>query len=412
MRLLLTRRGPWVVAFLVACAQTGILRLRDSSWVGDQLWGQETIGVAQVLALPLIAAASALAGWTDRVGLLTLFPGGRLRTRHILQALAAWVIVFAVPYLVANAAVVITSATASLSVRNGSVWPTATQILGMTVAVTVGYAIGYVIKSWAAAIVAGALFALWILLDRMGAVTSGLAEYSSSGSLVGAVASPGYFATRVAWLLAVAAIAVWSLVATGRALRPVVGAAIAVLLLGGFLFPLNDSYQFRKQPVLHCSPGAVSVCGPAELAARVDDGGKEASRVAGVLKEEGITTRSRFELWTPQVDSKDWILLVNPSRFRDRLSLYQVADGVVAPKSCKMWRSSTPPSAEMFAAEQMLTEYVLSQLSGEGNGASYDRLSKALGPAETRNILQASARAFQECSSDVPAQLQKLTSAS
>lgn len=411
MNLLLKRRGPWVAAFLVACAQAGILRLRDSSWIGDQLWGQETIGVAQVLALPLIGAAAALAGWTDRTGLLTLFPGGRLRRRHVARALVAWGAVFAVPYLVANAVVIVASGTASLSVSNGSVWPVATQILGMGVAVTVGYAIGYFVRSWAAAIVAGALFALWILLDRMGAVTSGLAEYSSSGSLVGASASTSYFGTRVVWLLAVIAVAVWSLVASGRALRPVIGAGIGVLLLGGFLFPLNDSYHFLNKSAVHCSSSAVVVCGPVELAKRVDEGGQEASRVAAILQKQGVTTRARFELWTPQADSKDWILLVNPSRFRDRLSLYQVADGVAAPKSCKMWRSSTPPSAEMFAGEQMLTEYLLAQLSGTGNGASYDRLAKGIGKAATQQALLASATAFQECRPSVPPVLEKLTGA-
>src|SRR5688500_2188205 len=116
MSLLLRRRHVWLIAAVALSAQAAVLRVRDANWVGDPLWGQETIGIAQVLVLPLIGALGAVEGWHDRNGILSLFPRGAGRARHVsMELLAMWVPI-TLAYAVANAVVVLCSARAELSI--------------------------------------------------------------------------------------------------------------------------------------------------------------------------------------------------------------------------------------------------------------------------------------------------------
>jgi hypothetical protein len=206
----------WLVTGLVVVAMATMLSLRDADWMGDALWGQETIGGAQVMVLPLLAGGAAVAGWRDVTGILTLIPAGRQRWRHFSATFAAWAIPVVALYAGANLFVVLASRWSEPSIPNATVWPALTQTGGALLVFVVGYALGGVLRSWLGSVVAALLTVAVLILDRMGAIATGLAEYAASGTMLGTAANPAYFATRLAWMVLVGAPVVALLVTAPR----------------------------------------------------------------------------------------------------------------------------------------------------------------------------------------------------
>jgi hypothetical protein len=387
----------WFVVLGVASGLTLALSLRDWNWLGDALWGQETIGIAQVLVLPLMAGATAVVGWRDRVSWYTVLPGGRARIRHLSRTMAAWVLPLAGVYLVSNAFAVLASRAVEGSLHDGSPWPLATQGLGMVVACSAGYLLGHVLSSWAGALVAGAVLAATVMLDRLGAVTTGLAEYSASGVMLGARANGGYFLARVVWLLALSACCL-ALVLLTRVPRRVAGGALVVtLLVGTVIFRTNDSYRYVGSQSGYCAGTTVLVCGPPSLAPRVREAADVAAPVASALQALGVRPPRRLVAWQPTVGARDWVMVFNADRFRDRLDPGNVISALASPTSCGIWTDpdDAPPDA-WFAADRLVRSYLATAVHRHG-GLDYQTMSMRIGRDHAVAVVRASARALSEC---------------
>ncbi len=408
MRTLPGRREPWLLCLLVITGQSAVLGLRDADWMGDPLWGQETLGIAQLLALPVIGGALAVAGWRDRTGILTLVPTGGPRRRHLARTWLSWAGPLAVCYVLAHAAVLLLSARAATSVDNASWWPLVTQLLGMGLAVVAGYATGYVTRSWTGAVTAPVALAAVLVLDRTGALPAGLAEYASSGTMLGAAPVASFFAARAGWLLAVTGAVAALLLLAGRGPRPLaavpVAGLVAALVAGSVVFTPNDSYALTGPGDQYCSRGGpVRVCGPAELASRIDETAAVAGHATAALATLGVQGRTEFVVWTARAGDEDWVVAVQ-DRFRDPLDAGEVVDAVVAPTSCPMWRAAQPPPNRVFTAEEVLDGYVGEQVPGAPLTRMYTRFTEEVPePAATRRLRKA-AEGLQACDAEtVPA---------
>lgn len=398
MRHLLARLGPWLLAAVILALQSAVLRTRDAAWIGDALWGQETIGVAQVLVLPVVAATAAVEGWRAREGLLRLLgpgPGGR---RHVANLLVSWWAPVALAVAVANAGVVLVSRHVPQHLSNASPWPLATQSLATLACLCAGLAIGYWARSWTGAVAAASAFVLLPLLGRMGALPNGFDEFSASGSMIGAQPNPAFFGTRAVWLVAVGAGSLLTVLSLGRRWRSVGLTMVAGAGASGLLLLAADrSYEVGSDPE-YCSTTAVVVCGPASLSLRVDEGGRAATLASQTLARWGIQTRTRFVMWSAATSGQDTVMLVNPGRFRDPMDDTTVVQDVVSPQSCGFWRDPAgPPEAKVFRAAAVLEGAVTTTLRHEApSGAYADFLARV--PARDRARALASAGlALQRC---------------
>lgn len=392
----LGRPMPWLVAGLMLLAIATALSLRDAGWVGDPLWGQETIGVGQVLALPLLAGAGAIVGWRDVEGILTLIPDGRLRWRHLCATLAAWAIPVVAGYVVANLVVVVASRLSEPSIPDATPWPVFTQTGGALLTFLVGYALGIVLRSWLGSVVAALLVAGVLILDRMGVIATGLAEYTASGTMLGTTARPSYFVLRLLWMALVGAVVV-ALVVTGPRLRVRLFAALGVALVAGQLtFATNDSYRVRPERADTCTSTPVVVCSPPEFRARAERAAQMAGAAGAVLGELGVTSPSRFVMWQPGRDHLDNLMLVDPGKLRAPLAQHAVVSGVVAPLSCRLWSGPEPPPNSWFYSEALVESYVMTELTGRRE-EPYGRLLANQGAEESRALVTQAATALQEC---------------
>lgn len=396
MKAQLHRPTLWLVTGIMMAAIATTLSMRDAAWVGDPLWGQESIGVAQVLVLPLLAGAAATVGWHDSEGILTLVPAGGLRFRHISNTLAAWAIPVVALYALANLVVVLTSMRSDPSIPNAALWPVLTQACAAVLTFVVGYALGVLLTSWLSAVVAALLTAAVLILDRMGAIATGLAEYAASGTMLGTVPHASYFVMRLVWMGMVGAVIV-ALLGTGRRHR--VGLVVALgaaVLTGQFAFASNDSYTFMPARAGSCTSPPVVVCAPPEFRARAERASQIASETAGVLQELGVSSRSRFVMWQPGRDRMDHLMLVNPGKLRAPLMVRDVVSGVVAPESCGLWYGAEPPPGSWFYSRALVESYVVSELSGH-SAEPYGRLRSTEGAEASRKLVTEAAAALQEC---------------
>jgi hypothetical protein len=398
-------RGVWVVALAVATTFTTVLLSRDHDWLGDPLWGQETLGAAQVMVLPLVAGAAAVTGGRDRATYFTFLPPGMAQLRHVVRTLTGWATPLSATYAVAHVAVVLLSARAATAVANAEAWPLVTQVLGMVLALSVGYCLGFALRSWAASLVAATLMAGTLILDRLGRLPVGLAEDGSSGTMLGAQPVAHHFLLRIVWLLLVAAVAAGWVVVGTRGRRVLVGGLLATVVAGASVLPRGESYAFSASGSSHCAGTAPRVCGPHELAGRVDEAAALAARASAALRLLHVTPPTALTAWEPATDGKDTVALYNPGRFRDPLDPQEVVSAVTSPKSCDIWRSSTWPPLKWFAADHLVRAWVSGQLGVQG-GDDYALLRKRLGAAEAHRLLTAAATGLATCDADaVPDEL-------
>lgn len=396
MKAQLHRPTVWLVTVLMMAAIATTLSMRDADWVGDPLWGQESIGVAQVLVLPLLAGAAATVGWHDSEGILTLIPSGGLRFRHISSTLAAWAVPVVVLYALANLVVVLTSMRSDPSLPNAALWPVLTQAGAAVLTFVVGYALGVLLTSWLSAVVAALLTAAVLILDRMGAIATGLAEYAASGTMLGTAPNASYFVMRLVWMGLVGAVIV-TLLVTGRPHRVGLVVALgAVLLTGQFAFASNDSYTLRPARADSCTSAPVVVCAPPEFRARAEQASHIAGETAGVLQGLGVSSRRHFVMWQPGRDRLDHLMLINPGKLRAPLMVRRVVSGVVAPESCGLWYGAEPPPGSWFYSRALVESYVMSELTGQ-SAEPYGRLRSTMGAEGSRRLVAQAAGALQEC---------------
>jgi hypothetical protein len=387
-----------LLATVVLAIQSAVLRNRDAPWIGDPLWGQETIGVAQVLVLPVVAATAAVDGWRARDGLLSLLGPGAAGRHHVVTLLVARWCPLALAFAVANAAVLLVSRQAPLQLPNGSPWPVVTQSSAALACTCASFALGCWARSWTGAVAAACVFVLLPLLGRMGSLPNGFDEFSASGSMVGAEPDAAFFSARVAWLVAVAAGCLLAVMSRGRRWRSVgVSCVAGAGVLGMLIFEADRSYGVAGDSD-YCSDTAVVVCGPATLRHRVDEGGRAASLASRALASYGIETRTRFVMGSAATSGQDTLMLINPGHFRDPLDGDAVIDDVVSPQSCAFWRDPAgPPDAKVFRAAAVLDGAAASVLSHRGPSGPYaDFLARV--PARDRDrALRSAGIALQEC---------------
>ena len=144
---------------------------------------------------------------------------------------------------VGNLFVVLTSRWSEPSIPNATPWPALTQTGGALLVLVVGYALGVVLRSWLGSVVAALLTVGVLILDRMGAIATGLAEYAASGTMLGTAANPPYFATRLAWMALVGAPIIALLVTAPHRRVGLLATLGAGLLVGQLAFGTNDSYR-------------------------------------------------------------------------------------------------------------------------------------------------------------------------
>jgi hypothetical protein len=395
---------PWVLTVAFGCALGMMLSLRDWNWLGDPLWGQETIGIGQVLVLPLAGGGAAVMGWRDRGAYFSFLPKGP-QARHLARAIGAWWLPLAATYVLANAFCVVASGGVEVSVADATVFPLLTQVLGLLVALTVGYAIGYAVNSWAAALVAGVLLAVTLTLDRLGTVTTGLAEYAANGPMLGAQANLAYFAARGGWMLVLAGSALALVVLTPRLQRLVWGIVLVALVGGTVLFGTNDSYVYVKSASDYCTGVSIQVCGPRALAPRVREAAFVAAPVGAALSALGVEPPERLTSWDPASKDTEWVMLLSGDRFRDPLDPGQVISAVASPTSCRLWTAEEIPPASWFAADRLVRSY-LAHAVGRKGGLDFQQLSGRVGAAKATGVVRRAARALQACDvSLVPGEL-------
>jgi hypothetical protein len=382
-----------------------MLSLRDWDWLGDPLWGQETIGIGQVLVLPLAAGGAAVMGWRDRGSYFSFLPGGRSQVIHLSRAVGAWLLALSVPYLVAHAFCVLASRWVETHVEDATVFPLITQMLGLLVALAMGYAIGFALNSWAGSVVAAVLLAATIVLDRLGTVTTGLAEYAANGPMLGARPDAGYFASRIAWMLVLATATLVTVTLKRPARQVAVGLIVVTLCFGTVRFRTNDSYVYAESATAYCAGTSVQVCGPPSLARRVREAAALASRVAAELDALGVAHESKLVSWEPAAEGKDWVMLFNAGHLRDPLDPGQVVSSVASPTKCRLWSAEQAPPDEWFAADRLVRSYLAHAVGGKG-GLDYQQLSDRMGVTKATGVVREAAEALQACDAGlVPAVL-------
>ncbi|WP_457255456.1 hypothetical protein [Pedococcus sp. P5_B7] len=386
---------PWLVTGLMLVAMATVLSGRDAGWVGDPLWGQETIGVAQVLVLPLLTGGAAVVGWRDVGGILTLIPAGRQRWRHFCATFAAWAVPVVALYAVGNLFVVLTSRWSEPSIPNATPWPALTQTGGALLVFVVGYALGVVLRSWLGSVVAALLTVAVLILDRMGVIVTGLAEYTSSGTMLGTVANPAYFAKRLVWMVLVGAPIIALLVTDRRRRAGLLTAVALALVVGALVFETDDSYRVVPGRTDICTSTPVVVCAPPEFRARAERAAQMAGETGAVLRELGVRSPSRFVMWQPGRDHMDFLMLIS-DKLRSPLVLGDVLGEVVAPKSCRLWSGPEPPPYSWFYSEALVESYVMTEITGK-TAEPYGRLLTSKGAEESRALVTQAATALQEC---------------
>ena len=398
MRQTLARWGPWLLAVVLLAIQSAVLRSRDAAWIGDPLWGQETIGVAQVLVLPVVAATTAVDGWRAREGLLSLLAPGAPRRRHVVNLMTSWWCASALAFTAANAAVLLVSWQASLRLANGSPWPLVTQSLAALACTCAGFALGCWARSWTGAVAAACLFVLLPLLGRMGSLPNGFDEFSASGSMVGARPNAAFFSIRAAWLVTVGVGCLVAAMSSGRRWRTVgISLVAGAAVLGLLLFETDHSYGVGSDRD-YCTDTAVVVCGPVTLRHRLDEGGRAATLASQALVSRGIETRTRFVMWSAATSGEDTLMLVNPGRFRDPLDANAVIDDVVSPQSCGFWRDPAgPPDAKVFRAAAVLDGAVAAALTHEKPAGAYADFVARVPKRDQALALARAGTALQQC---------------
>ena len=398
MILLMKRANVFVTWSLVAISVAIALSAQGAPWRGDHLWGQETVAHMQIIGLGLLAGAVAIDGASAKEGILRLLYRPAERGRYLVREIGAWWIPGVLVVVLAHVFVFLASRDSAIDLKNASIWPLLTQCTGLLVTVCFGFAVGMVLGTWSAAIVAGAVWTLCVIADGAGWLPVGLSEFSPSGSLFGYRPSVPLFAGRASWMLIVATLISLGVVFFTSWARVLWCAAIACFLLGMVPFGSNDGYQYSEEGASICVGSDPSVCGPSALLGRLTETQAIAAKTHEALRRIGVSSPKTFVSWSADADRshQNWILVFNPGRVADPLSRDEVVSAVVGPVSCRVWWGSEVPSDDWFRAARLVRGYVLHDLYGAEDPA-YSAFLKTTLAGDRAKTLTGSARALQQC---------------
>lgn len=381
-----------------AAGLTWVLVRDGGAWLGDPLWGQETLAFAMVLALPIyLGVVAHESGW-DRRELVSLFDR-RQRRRVLAEALAIRLMPVLLMTLAAHAVAVGASATLPFSFANQSSWPLLTQLVAVALSVSLASAIGQALPGWGGTVLAPALWIIAYVGDRAGLVNSGLAEFTPSGSLLGYTPDPHEFARRGVWLLALMLLAALALLVDGdtrrRAAWAGVGAvfAVGVLIDGG-----GDGYTTAGATDHRCAGTTVQLCGPAELFPVIDEAAPRVAQAAHAVAGLGAVLPQRYFAWTAGSDTArlPWVMLINPGRPRETVAPQDFIGQVVAPRSCRVWWGAEPPAHDWYAAEALVDGYTRQALHLQVP-PEYERFMAGIAKDRRSALVRDAARALSSC---------------
>ena len=107
-------------------------------------------------------------------------------------------------------------------------------------------------------------------------------------------------------------------------------------------------------------------------------------------------------MWSAPTNGQDTVMLINPGRFREPLSLARVIEDVVAPKSCAFWSDPAgPPPARVFTAAAVVSQAVASAMTGSPPAGAYRTFRATVTPREQAALLARTGQALQTCRADV-----------
>jgi len=393
-------RRVWLTSLLMGAVIVAVLGTNEMAWLGDPLWGQEVIGRAQLLILPLVSGAAAWWGTRDGSGLLGLLTTPVERSRHVLTVTGAQLLWLSGVYGLGHLVVVVGSRWSPLHFANGSFWPLLSQVLGAAVAFAAGYAVGVWLGSYVAVVVAAALWPLVIIGEKSGLIRGAVSELGASGTMLGYAPDPWRFGTRGVWLLLVALLALGTVAfVRGRAWIGLVTAVTFVA--GGLVVPGGDGFR----PVAEaqaCSGGPVTVCGPSALGGRLAQGSVLVNGAAEVLNDLGATPPQQYVAWTAQADlaHENWIRLHEAGLIRAPLPVRDLVSDAVAPRSCSVWYADEPPPPGWSEGAEALAGYVATQRGLGWSTPAFDHLRAsfaASGESGLRDSMRAVAAAITRC---------------
>ncbi len=407
---LLRERQTWVLAVCVLVLSAIFLLWDGAPWWGDDLWGQEVVGRAQIVILPCLITLAGQIGINDAANIGSALREESVAAAHRAHSLASVCLVLAAGYVTTHAFIVGASALAPLSFRNGSALPAIEQWLVACLATTVGYALGWAWRRLAAG-VAAAMVTPLILFGAGTWAPGGLAELSTSGSLLGYAPDPALSIRRVGWLVLALALLCFLAIAIPR--RRVVLVSIGIAWVAGMALTPSVLTYHPVPLTAQCWGARPSVCGPAAFDIRGPAIAEHVHEVAGALVTLGVQPPDRYDIWTIERDSSrvNWILAYDPGRIRAPWDPLQVTSDVVGPSSCALWSGEVPPSDSWFSARDLVVEAVTTELTPGAHGPITDALRRTgVSGERLSQIIQESATALIACDAQsLPPELERLT---
>ncbi|WP_169744218.1 hypothetical protein [Knoellia aerolata] len=345
-------------AALVAVAMVVVMAVGGAGWIGEVLWGQEVIGRAQFLALPLIGSVVAWYAARDSDGMLTVLPGFKERGRHAAATGAAGCFWLAVVYAVAHLVVVAAALFAPVTITNGSLWPWTTQTLTALATWWMGFVVGSSSGSIIAAPLVGGLTPVLLLVGRGRTLFTRLAELGSNGTLLGYRPDSAQFGSRVV-LLSLLLAALVAAVLTSRR-RFLTTAALALAAVGGQFVPTGDGYRLTQSRPTVCVGEKTRLCALQELEVLAEHWAPFINQVSAESVKLTSELPTTYWAWTADVDAqgKPWVTIFDPGSWRGEPDKSFMIEEITAPRSCAIWRGGSPPPDSWVAASWLVSDEV------------------------------------------------------
>ena len=376
-----------------------VLLRADAAWLGDPLWGQETVAVALVVSFPVYLAVVGYEAGADRREIWPLLT----ERQRIAQAGRTFVGRVILPLGVTVGAHILVVALSRLQdahFEDASWWPLLTQSLGIVAGVALATAVGSLAPGWTGTVLPAVIWLVATFTDRAGIIKSGIAEFSPSGSLIGYAPDPASFLGRAVWFVLLIGLLVAATIAFSSSVKRRIAwaAVVIVFFAGGQLVGDGDGYDVATAARVKCAGEARQICGPAEIQPLMADFVPVVEGSTAVLSDLGVKLPTKYYAWTAQNDylHRPWVLLFDPGKPRDSRPVQSIVGQVVGPRSCDVWWGASYPDQKWFVAEQVVDGYVQSQLN-LGTTAQFQAFAAARTAAEQRDLITDAATGLAEC---------------
>lgn len=375
------------------------LTRKEMSWLGDPLWGQESIAFAAVIGLPIYLGAVAYDAGLDAREVQPLV--SRAEAVRATVVTASQRLLWAAAVLVlAHASVVGLSNLQSFSFNNASLWPLTAQLIALGVGIFFATIVGSKTNGWGGAAVSGVAWVVVMFADRAGILPTGISEFTPSGSLLGYAPDSTQFSVRVAWMLTVAAALVIAIALINNKTwsKVALGVALCIFLSGLVVNQQGDGYTYTAGSREACVGSSPAVCGPDELSTVLQQFAPTVREARTASEKLGANLPERYVAWTANNDAqhRSWLLLIDPGKPRQVVDPASVISQVIAPRSCRVWFDSEPPSPAWFEAERLVSAYVEKEI-GAGPGEAYVSFTRDMTPSRADAVVSASAKALATC---------------